>query len=262
MKKYFNIYKIFLNNAISYEAQYRRDTWLHLATNVLWVGLLATTIEVIFGQTKEIIGWTKPEMYLLTVVYVIMDEIYTMFFKKNMINMSELITQGELDLVLTKPASPLFLCTTKIVLIRALYRLGIQIGLLVWVLWHFTFVFSPTNVLIAFVLIMSGVAVAYAFVLILNTLSFWFLRFDNVNNAWDTLSSLGRYPVTVLPKVIQVILFTAVPIAFVGFVPTATLLGKWPVAGIFYALGFTGIIFFIAVRFWNFAVRRYSSASS
>ena len=35
---------------------------------------------------------------------------------------------------------------------------------------------------------------AYAFVLILNTLSFWFLRFDNVNNAWDTLSSLVDTP--------------------------------------------------------------------
>lgn len=260
--KYWSIYKIFLKNAVSYEAQYRHDTWLHIVTNALWIAVIITTIEIIFGQTKEIVGWSKPEVYLLSIVYIIMDEIYTLFFKKNMLNLSEIITLGELDLMLTKPAHALFLATTRIVLVRSLFRMCIHIGLLTWALWHWQFSFSPYYIPIAIILVLCGVIVEYSFLLLLNTLGFWFLRFDNINSLWDILSVMGRYPISVLPKFIKLIILTIVPIAFIGYIPTATLLGKWPIQSILYSLGFTAMIFILAIQFWNFAVRRYSSASS
>lgn len=262
MKKYLRIYKTYFSNAVSYDAQYRKDTWMHFFTNILWLLLLATVIEVIFGQTESILGWSKQEVYLLTVVWVMIDELYTMFFKKNMMDLPGKITDGDLDYIITKPASSLFLISTPIFLMRSFYRLFVQLFVLVWLVLNFDFAAATHLIPLSMLLIVCGTFVHYSFTLILNTLGFWYMRIDNVNDLWNSINGIGKYPLGVFPKFIKVIAFTALPIAFIGYGQVAVLTGRWEADLILYTIFFTALLFLMARWFWYFAVKRYSSASS
>ena len=226
MRKYLKIYKVFVNNSISYLSQYRKDTWVRIFLNILWLLTLFITIEVIFGQTKEILGWNKEEIYLLTVIWIIVDETYLLFFGGNLEIISNLITHGDLDYYLTKPINTLFLVSTKLVLIRAFYRLVIELVILIWLIWNFDFALSFWQVFLALVLVIFGVIVNYSMFLIANTLSFWFYRIENINYLIESISDFGRFPISILPRTIKIIILTIIPVAFQAYIPIVTLTGR------------------------------------
>lgn len=223
---------------------------------------LGITIEVIFTQTQTIAGWGKHEVYLMMILWVIVDELYTLLFEGNMDMIPHIVTDGGLDIYLTKPAHSLFIVSTKKIYIHSIWRLITQLLILVWLFTRFNFTIAPYWIPIIAILIPAAVLINYAGALILNTLSFWLFRIDNVNDLWNVVRSLGRYPLSILPKTLKIITLTAIPIAFQAYVPTSILTGRWPWYGVIYMTAFTVILLFIAVKFWNFAIRRYSSASS
>ena len=57
MKKYLKTYKVMLENSVSYEIQYRKNAWIKLMTNFLWLGMILLTIEIIFTYTPSLSGW-------------------------------------------------------------------------------------------------------------------------------------------------------------------------------------------------------------
>ncbi len=262
IKKYFRVFRVCVSNSFSFEAQYRTDTILKLITNLLFVGMLFTIIEVIFSQTNAIAGWSKAEIYLMTSFWIIADETYVCFFGGNLPFIPDAIVNGDLDFFILKPISSLFLASTLKFLFRSLYRLLTQIAILAYLLWKFHLTFTLENTVLAILLIMVAVWIDYSRVLIANTFSFWFLKIDNVNEAIGYFSALGKYPLNIWPKAIKIILLTVIPVAFSGFIPVATLTGRWPWYGILYSFIFAGFLFWLAMRFWNFALKRYSSASS
>ncbi len=215
-------------NALSYEAQYRRDTWIYLASQTLWLALLVSVVEVIFKHTASLVGWQKHEVYLLTILWVIIEECYTIFFKKNMMDLPNKVTDGQLDMILT-----------QIFLLRGVYRMIVQIALLAYLIIHFDFAASWWHVPLTFFFIICGVFVHYAFSLILNTFSFWYMRIDNVNDLWSAVNAVGKYPLEVLPPFIKILTLTAVPIAFISYGQVATLTGRWGLQLILYGFVFT-----------------------
>ncbi len=262
MSKYFKIYKVFIKNAISYEAQYRANTWFKLLLSLLWTAITFLTIEIIFNQTPSIAGWSKAEIYLLSTVWLIASEIFTALFSMGLWNISSLITSGDLDIYLTKPVSTLFLVSCKQFIVRGVYRLIIKLGILVWVLYTFHMSLSLKESLIAISLLLCSVIINYAFTLIPNTFSFWLTKITNVNEVMGEIADFGRFPLSIWPKAARVIFLTILPVGFMAYVPVAAFLGRWPWYAVLYTFIFTALLFFVSVKFWNYAIKRYSSASS
>jgi len=249
-------------NSFSYEAQYRGDTWIKMFFNIIWLASMFLTVEVVFRHTSALAGWDKGEIYLMTLFWILADELAMMIFGANLPQLPDTITDGKLDIYLTKPMSALFAISTKIFLVRSLYRFIMEIIILAAVIWKFDFAFNLLYVFFSILLGLAGIFVLYSFTLMLNTLAFWLHRIDNVNVAISVLTSLGKYPVEVLPRTMRILAFTAIPIAFTAYIPVAALTGRSSWHGILYALVFAGLFFWGAVKFWNFALKRYSSASS
>lgn len=261
-KTYLRVYKIFVKNSFSYEAQYRRDTIMKIFTNLLYVGMLFLVIEIIFSHTDTVAGWSKETVYLMGILWVIMDETFICLFRENFYNLSLRMTRGDLDITLTKPLNTLFLVSTKQLLIRAFYRLIVQLIILVWLLTHYYFNIPLAGALLVLPLMLVGLWINFSLSLIGNTLSFWLMKIENINDAIASVNSIGRYPLGIWPRTLKILFLTALPVAFSAYIPVATLVGRWPWYGVLYAFIFAGLLFFTAVQFWNFALRRYSSASS
>lgn len=262
MKKYLRIYKRFIENAVSYQAQYRGDTILSFFLNFLWIGVSAFTIEIFFLHTESLGGWAKQEVYILALFWVMVDEIFILFFNRNLQSIPINVTEGNIDLYMIKPVNKLFLASTQYIYLKAIYRLITYLILFLIAIVHFQIDLHFFTSLATILFLICGVIVTYSTVLFLNTLSFWFYRIDNVNELWFAFSDLGRYPLDVLPRGFRVLFFTFIPIAYTAYFPSLVFFEK---ISSFYLLVIplvTVLIFAGSILFWNFAIKRYTSASS
>lgn len=262
ISKNLKIYKQFVKNGFAYFTAYRTDSFFNLLINAFWIGMIFLIIEVIFGQTNTIFGWSKQEVYLLSMIWVLIDEISVLFFADNLAQISNLVANGTLDILLTKPLNSLFAVTFRYFLFRAIYRIIMESSIVVWILLTYHFNFIAVNIGLGIILSFSALAVNYAVRLIINTFSFWFIRIENINSAFGAINVIGKYPIEVFPKTLRVLVLTAMPIAFQAYIPTAAITGRWSFYATIYAIVFASVLLFVAIKFWNFAIKRYSSASS
>jgi ABC-2 type transport system permease protein len=94
------------------------------------------------------------------------------------------------------------------------------------------------------------------------TLAFWFVKVDNLAELFNAFYEAGRFPISVYRGLLRAFLTFVIPIAFITTIPAATLLGRAGTTDITWALALAAVLFVFSNRFWNFALRHYSSASS
>jgi ABC-2 type transport system permease protein len=174
----------------------------------------------------------------------------------------EQIRDGTFDFVLTKPINGQFIASLRNLVIWRLVDVVIGLGLIIYALRLLGISPALDRIAIFTIMLASAIFIVYSLWLAMSSLAFWFVRIDNVTELFYAFYEAGRYPVTIYRGVVRVLLTFIVPIAFVTTFPASALLGRldsntaW--IGVILA-----IVFLIASsRFWSFAVRHYSSASS
>ncbi len=98
--------------------------------------------------------------------------------------------------------------------------------------------------------------------IVLMALTFGFVKFDNNVTILQALLDTGRYPSTVYPIWLRVIVTFLVPIAVATTVPLQALRGELSPAQVLLFLAISAACFLAARRFWYAGVRKYSGASS
>lgn len=261
IRQYIRVYKTLLGNAISYEVQYRANMFLHIFLNLLWISMLFLFIESFFRFTTTLGGWQKHEVYLLSLIWVFGVELSFIFFS-GILRLPIDITEGNIDTLLIKPINPLFLLTNRNIRFSSSYYLLLEIPVLVWFFWHYQIIQSWSAGLLGLFLFGCGIVIQFSVLLIINTFGFWFDRFDNINDVWHTLYEMGQYPLQVLPKLFRIAFLSFLPIAFNAYIPVSALTGRLSIHFILYTILFAAFLFLLAMSFWNFALKQYSSASS
>ena len=108
----------------------------------------------------------------------------------------------------------------------------------------------------------AGGIIVYSFWLMLATLSFWFVRVENILQIFSSMYEAGRWPVSFYPRWLRFILTFLIPVAFATTVPAQALAGRltWRTLAGAFALGAALLV--MSRAFWRIGIRRYSSASS
>jgi len=121
---------------------------------------------------------------------------------------------------------------------------------------------SGFNLVSFLVLVGSGMLVIYSLWVVLIAATFWFVKFDNNVTILQALMDSGRYPATIYPPWLRVIVTFVVPIAVATTVPLQALRGE--LSGLrvlmFIAIGVASLL--VARQIWKAGVRKYSGASS
>ena len=78
----------------------------------------------------------------------------------------------------------------------------------------------------------------------------------------QALMDSGRYPVSIYPSWLRLIVTFLVPIAVATTVPMQGLRGDLGPAQVLLFIGIGGVVFFVATRIWKAGIRQYSGASS
>jgi ABC-2 type transport system permease protein len=111
-------------------------------------------------------------------------------------------------------------------------------------------------------LTISGAIIIYSLWIVLIALTFWFTKFDNNVTILQALLDAGRYPVTVYPVWLRIIVTFIIPVAVATTVPLQGLRGELNFSRVIMFLAIGVVSFLIASRVWRAGLKRYSGASS
>jgi ABC-2 type transport system permease protein len=118
------------------------------------------------------------------------------------------------------------------------------------------------RVLLLLVLCVCAAVILYSLIVLLITTAFWLVQLENIMELLFTFYEAGRFPVSIFPYWVRVMLTVVVPIAFVTTVPASVLLGRTGAVFGVYSVGVAAVLLGASIAFWRYAVRHYSSASS
>ena len=167
-----------------------------------------------------------------------------------------------MDSTILQPVNSMFLVTFSRITVWRIWDLLLAIALIaIGINISGDFV-TLLNILTFILLAISGVIVIYSLWIVLIALTFWFTKFDNNVTILQALLDAGRYPSTVYPVWLRIIVTFLIPIAVATTVPLQALRGDLDAGRIvmFIAIGITS--FLIASQVWKAGLKRYSGASS
>jgi ABC-2 type transport system permease protein len=104
--------------------------------------------------------------------------------------------------------------------------------------------------------------IVYSFWLVLASLSFWFVRVENLLEIFQSMYQAGRWPISLYPGWLRFALTFIVPVAFATTIPAEALTGRLGSTTLLGAVGLAILMFMIARLVWRLGLRRYSGASA
>lgn len=260
-----NVWKLlsaFLKVNIQMSLAYRADTVVNILLNLMWLGWELLSLSIIFNNTETIGGWDFGELIALLGVFRLVHTLMIALIWPNTEKFNQSIRDGSMDYTLLQPINSMFLVTfSRITIWRAwdlilaaiLIIVGINMsGDTTTLLDVFTFI----------LLTISGAIIIYSLWIVLIALTFWFTKFDNNVTILQALLDAGRYPVTVYPVWLRILVTFIVPIAVATTVPLQGLRGDLTLSRVFMFLGIGIVSFLIASQVWKRGLKQYSGASS
>ncbi len=262
MTRYFKLLRIFYQNTLANELEYRLNFWSNLALSLFWLAWAALSVRVYFYHTDSIAGWTYPELLVVMGLFFAANGFRQMLLSPNLRRLSEYVRLGTLDYILTKPIDSQFLVSLRYI---GVYNWGdplLGLGLVAYGLWLLHEVPSAGQVLLFVLLFAAGMVALYSFSLIVQSSTLWLVNVERADAVVVGLLETGRFPVGFYRGWVRAALTVIVPVAFMTTFPAQALLGRlqWPTA--LASLGLAMFLFVVASGFWRFALRHYTSASS
>jgi ABC-2 type transport system permease protein len=252
----------FLKVNVQMSLAYRADTIVNILLNVMWLGWELLSLSIIFNNTTTLGGWGFGELIALLGVFRLVHTLMIAFIWPNTEKFNQSIRDGSMDYTILQPVNSLFLVTFSRITVWRFWDLILSIVLIVIGIHINGDTTTPLQILTFILLAISGMIIIYSLWIILIALTFWFTKFDNNVTILQALLDAGRYPASVYPVWLRIIVTFVIPIAIATNVPLQGLRGDLTLAkvAVYFLIG--GISFIIASRVWKAGLKRYSGASS
>jgi len=261
MKRYAILWWAFIKNCLTREMGFRVNFIFKVLFGSMWFVMTLIMFSVVFAHVQSIAGWTKYEVFFLMGVSHVILRLFETFFMENLMNVPELIRTGELDFYLIKPVQPQFLISTRYASFDSLVDTIVGLCLSGYAIWQLKATVTLPN-LAAFVLLAAnGVLLYYAIMVAFVTCSFWFTRF-HVMEVWWQMTNIARQPAAIFKGRFEFIFTYCIPMLVIANFPVRAYLNVLPWYLGLYGLAICATLLAGAAAFFNYAVRRYRSASS
>lgn len=253
------IYLLHLRTSQQIAWEYRFSYLFRIFRIILDFGISLLIINIFFANTTALGDWSRSEVFLVYAISQIISSLYNLICGDSLDELDQEVRLGALDKYLAKPVDSQFLLSTRRVFPSVIYRIILSTILLIHAFSQLHIFLSLYQIIWGLVTVISGVIIYYSFVFAAATTSFWTFGGETT----DLVSAIvrtSRFPLDIFSQTMTK-LFTFVPLIFIATVPARLLLGKSDY--LYLASPFVALIMFFTVRkFWFFALKHYSSASS
>lgn len=266
---YGRVLATFLRNSLVREMAFRGNFLIEVVTNAFWFGAQLVFFTLIFGNVKEMNGWSRHEFFAFMATGMIINTLIEAFFMPNCANFSELIRTGNLDFALLKPIDTQFLISFEKLDLGALVHLLFPLGLLGYALNALGWPFGWVEATMYVGLVALGVAFFYSLMIVLAASSVWLGRNQGLYEFWFYITVFARYPRDIYAgsaagNVLRMVFSYVLPILLVITVPAEVVVGKvldpsW-ITIVTLAAALVGL--YASRRIFAYALKSYRSASS
>jgi ABC-2 type transport system permease protein len=259
---FFKLLSIFLKVNVQMALAYRADTVVNILLNLMWLGWELLGLSIIFNNTTSLGGWGIGELIALLGVFRLVNTLMAALIWPNTERFNQSVRDGSLDYSLLQPVNSMFLVTFSRITVWRVWDLVLAIILIVAGIQTAGDTTTPLTILAFLLLTASGAVVLYSLWIVLIAFTFWFTKFDNNVTILQALLDSGRYPVTVYPVWLRLIVTYLIPIAVATTVPLQALRGELDFERVLLFLCVSIASFWVASMVWKAGVKQYSGASS
>lgn len=247
---------------VQQDLAYRADALVNILVNLMWLGWELLSLSILFSNTETLGGWSPGELIALLGVFRLVNTLMAALIWPNTQKFNTGVRDGSLDYTFLQPVNSLFMISfTRIIIWRA-WDIVLATILIVVGIGMSASTTTSLSVASFLLLVTSGATIIYSLWIVMIAFTFWFVKFDNNVTILQALLEAGRYPATVYPPWLRLIVTFVVPIAVATTVPLQALRGELNGGQIAMFLGVAVASVLVASRVWKAGVRRYSGASS
>ncbi|KKP47740.1 MAG: hypothetical protein UR39_C0003G0142 [Candidatus Woesebacteria bacterium GW2011_GWA1_33_30] len=252
--------------------------YIKMATNsfVVWLARRSAFIIFLIGKivrysfyfgfliflvksTNGFAGYTGNQILFFTATYVLIDTLAQFLFR-SVYSFRQLVVSGDLDLVLVKPINPLF---------RSLFGGADPVDLItlpaiIFVVVYIGSLLSPTLLHTTYyiLLVINGLVISASFHIAVLSLGIITMEIDHTVMIYRDLVSMGRLPIDIYKEPFKSLLTFIVPVGVMVTIPAKALIGLVGPVGVVSSLIFGLALLFFSIKFWHYALKKYTSASS
>jgi len=226
---------------------------------LLKFGFFLAFLLFLVKASNGFLGYTGNQAVFFFLSYSLVD-IIAQFLFREVYRFRPLIVSGDFDLVLVKPINALF----RVLMGGADVIDLVTIPPLIFALFFVGRMLAPTTVgvVIYILLIFNGLLIATSFYIAVLAIGVITLEVDNIVMMYRDFSSLGRFPVDIYREPLRTIITYLIPVGIMITFPAQVLMGLATTWGVMFAFAIGLIFINLSIRFWSFALTRYTSASS
>lgn len=260
--RFFKIYGLFFRQYLKGLMEYRVDFLIGMFAFLMSQGAGLLFLYLIFQSVPSLSGFSVVEILLMYGIGLIPKGIDHLIFD-NIWLLPRAILQGQMDRYLLRPISPLYIFLIErfqpdafgelvlgtVLTSVSISRLALNVG-----------VFQVLG-LVAVILV--GVFVFTSLKLLTASTSFWLKNSYPLMQITYNISELTKYPLSIFPRAIRILMTAVIPFALVSYYPALFLLGRMSYWQMFGGLLAVVLVFSsFALWVWKRGLKHYESTGS
>ena len=259
--KYLKYIWVRLQLSIIREMQFRTNFLANILVGFLESAMLVIFYSVLIHRNIAFDFWGEGEVYLFLGTFLIVNNLYKIFFDGGVSSLTQLIKTGELDGLLMKPLSERFLLAFNKINIGPFPNLFIGLYLIgrsgnIRVLIN-----RPTSLLLYLILIMAGVYFLYLAKFLLTCSSFWIVNSSELETIFNTLLEFADKPYMIYPRWIHLIFSYGTVFFLAGNYQVMAVTGRIDCKGLM-GVGVSLVFWtFLTKKLWQKGLKIYHGAS-
>lgn len=210
-------------------------------------------------ESNGILGYSPEQTLFFTATYSLIDTLGQFFFR-NVYTFKQQVVSGDFDLILVKPVNPLFRSVAggpdgiDLLTIPPIILVTIYIGSLL----------NPTaiDVFYYFILILNALIISLSIHILILATGIITFSVDHLIIIFRDFSSMARLPIDVYKEPLKTFLMFVVPVGIMFTVPSKSMMNLVSPLGVISSLLFGVVFFILSNKYWQFALKKYTSASS
>lgn len=262
MKRYLRIYRQLLRLNLASLLTYRVNFVNNVIASIGWGAMSLFTVILLTSRISDAYGWKREELLLLNGIYGVIVGIFHMFLSINMGRMSRVIHMGELDGILIKPIDSQFAISLWWVNFSTVFRILMALGYTIWITQSMHIAITSVSVLLSLGVAFISLILLYSLWFLILTNLVWFTNMSNLVLFMYSFESMARFPKEMLMQLVSFIFYAMLPLALVINTPARILMQKATVWDTGILCLFSLLLWVAARKYWLFALRHYTSASS
>jgi len=262
LRKYLQVYTKFLQTSLASELEYKTNILIDLVTAILSLIGSIFLLSIFFQNDGIIGGWEFEQALIIQSIYTILNGITNTWFNPNLTEIVKHIREGTLDFVLLKPIDSQFFISLKKTNPSGFLEIMLGFCLLLYCIKINHIYLNLSFLTLCLITIISSISILYSLWFFISTTTIWFVKTWNATEVLRSFLYIGRFPLSSFSLSLRIFFSVFIPIAFITTIPSEVFLGLTQLWKILLEVIVATVFLITSRKFWLFALKFYSSASS